>query len=133
MEVMPIPPAIARIVSAFRNFVEGAEPYGPSIMTAVFAFLDFRRRVCRYRVTPCSGRRMKEMLGLEGRLEVGFGGAVVRGISWSSMIGSVELCVECNGKAGGGFSGVSEEEEFALALVCGCGVEPSFQLAMEKG
>ena len=75
---------------------------------------------------------MNEMLGLEGRFGVDFGGFVLRGISWSSIVGSVESCVEFLGSGGSEFSGKGEDE-VSLALVCPCGVESSFQLAIEKG
>ena len=86
--------------------------------------------VWRCFVMPCSGRIMKEMLGFEGSGGVDVGEVALRGIIWSSIIGSVELCVECWGRFGGRYSG--EDEVLSVASCCR-GAEPLFQLAMVKG
>lgn len=76
------------------------------------------------------------MLGFEGCFgkDVGGDGCVVfRGMSWSSIIGAVDACVELRGRVGPENSGVRDEDEVVLKVVSTWTFVPSFQLAIEKG
>lgn len=86
--------------------------------------------MCSCFVIPFSGRMMKEMLGCEGKRGIETGGPVWRAMSWSSITGSAELCVEFRGRGDDECPG---NDEVSLVGICSRGVEPLFQLAMEKG
>jgi len=76
------------------------------------------------------------MLGFEGcfgKDVAGDGCVMLRGMSWSSIIGVVGWCVEWRGGAGPENSGVRDEDEVVLRVASIWGFVASLQLAIEKG